>query len=61
MRRGRWLILNNWGTSGSMSDRRKQWARTVKRDAHALYLAARDSRVVLEFFLEIFGSQSLPE
>jgi uncharacterized membrane protein YkvA (DUF1232 family) len=23
----------------------KQWARTVKRDAHALYLAARDPRV----------------
>ena len=23
----------------------KQWARTIKRDAHALYLAARDPRV----------------
>ena len=23
----------------------KQWVRTVKRDAHALYLAARDPRV----------------
>jgi len=28
-------MLNHW----------KQWARTVKRDAHALYLAARDPRV----------------
>jgi uncharacterized membrane protein YkvA (DUF1232 family) len=28
-----------------MIDRWKQWARTVKRDAHALYLAARDPRV----------------
>jgi uncharacterized membrane protein YkvA (DUF1232 family) len=28
-----------------MSDRWKQRARTVKRDAHALYLAARDPRV----------------
>jgi len=27
-------MLNHW----------KQWARTVKRDAHALYLAARDPR-----------------
>lgn len=26
-------------------DRLKDWARTVKRDAHALWLAARDSRV----------------
>jgi uncharacterized membrane protein YkvA (DUF1232 family) len=38
-------ILNNRSTSGSMIDRWKQWARTVKRDAHALYLAARDPRV----------------
>jgi len=28
-----------------MNDRWKQWARTLKRDAHALYLAARDPRV----------------
>ena len=28
-----------------MSHRLKQWARNVKRDAHALYLAARDPRV----------------
>src|SRR5262244_460963 len=28
-------MLNHW----------KQWARTIKRDAHALYLAARDPRV----------------
>jgi uncharacterized membrane protein YkvA (DUF1232 family) len=28
-----------------MWDRWKQWARTIKRDAHALYLAARDPRV----------------
>jgi uncharacterized membrane protein YkvA (DUF1232 family) len=28
-----------------MLDRMKQWARTIKRDAHALYLAARDPRV----------------
>lgn len=26
-------------------ERWKQWARTIKRDAHALYLAARDPRV----------------
>jgi uncharacterized membrane protein YkvA (DUF1232 family) len=26
-------------------DQWKQWARTIKRDAHALYLAARDPRV----------------
>ena len=26
-------------------DRLKQWARNIKRDAHALYLAARDPRV----------------
>jgi uncharacterized membrane protein YkvA (DUF1232 family) len=28
-----------------MWDRWKQWARTIKRDAHALFLAARDPRV----------------
>ena len=28
-----------------MFDRWKQWARTIRRDAHALYLAARDPRV----------------
>ena len=28
-------MINHW----------KQWARTVKRDAHALYLTARDPRV----------------
>ena len=28
-----------------MLDRWKQWARTIKRDAHALFLAARDPRV----------------
>jgi uncharacterized membrane protein YkvA (DUF1232 family) len=28
-----------------MLDRWKQWARVIKRDAHALYLAARDPRV----------------
>jgi uncharacterized membrane protein YkvA (DUF1232 family) len=28
-----------------MAQRWKQWARTFKRDAHALYLAARDPRV----------------
>jgi uncharacterized membrane protein YkvA (DUF1232 family) len=28
-----------------MMDQWKQWARTIKRDAHALYLAARDPRV----------------
>ena len=28
-----------------MSGRLKGWARTVRRDAHALYLAARDPRV----------------
>ena len=27
-----------------MSSRLKEWARTVKRDAHAVYLAARDPR-----------------
>jgi uncharacterized membrane protein YkvA (DUF1232 family) len=30
-----WTMLEKW----------KQWARTIKRDAHALYLAARDPRV----------------
>ena len=29
------VMLENW----------KQWARTIKRDAHVLYLAARDPRV----------------
>ena len=29
------MILGNW----------RSWARTIKRDAHALYLAARDPRV----------------
>jgi uncharacterized membrane protein YkvA (DUF1232 family) len=28
-----------------MLDQWKQWARTIKRDAHALYLASRDPRV----------------
>src|ERR1700743_2696167 len=28
-----------------MIERWKQWARTIKRDAHALYLASRDPRV----------------
>jgi uncharacterized membrane protein YkvA (DUF1232 family) len=28
-----------------VSSRLRQWARTVKRDVHALYLAARDPRV----------------
>ena len=28
-----------------MADRLKDWARTVKRDVHALYLAGRDPRV----------------
>lgn len=28
-----------------MLDRWKQWARTIRRDAHALWLAARDPRV----------------
>ena len=28
-----------------MFNRWRQWARTIKRDAHALYLAARDPRV----------------
>jgi uncharacterized membrane protein YkvA (DUF1232 family) len=28
-----------------MTDRRKEWARTIKRGAHALYLASRDPRV----------------
>jgi uncharacterized membrane protein YkvA (DUF1232 family) len=28
-----------------MIERTRQWARTVKRDAHAIYLAARDPRV----------------
>jgi uncharacterized membrane protein YkvA (DUF1232 family) len=28
-----------------MIERWKQWARTIKRDAHALYLAARDPRL----------------
>ena len=28
-----------------MSDRLKQWARVIKRDVHALYLASRDPRV----------------
>ena len=28
-----------------MFEKWKQWARTIKRDAHALYLAARDPRV----------------
>ena len=28
-----------------MAGRLKEWARTIKRDAHAVYLAARDSRV----------------
>ncbi len=28
-----------------MRDRLKTWARTIKRDVHALYLASRDSRV----------------
>src|SRR5690349_23799392 len=29
----------------AMRGKWKQWARTIKRDAHALYLAARDPRV----------------
>ena len=29
----------------NVRDRLRQWARTVKRDVHALYLAARDPRV----------------
>jgi uncharacterized membrane protein YkvA (DUF1232 family) len=33
--RRKFLVLEKW----------KQWARIVKRDAHALYLAARDPRV----------------
>jgi uncharacterized membrane protein YkvA (DUF1232 family) len=28
-----------------MLDKLKDWARSIKRDAHALYLAARDPRV----------------
>ena len=28
-----------------MTDKLKAWARTIKRDAHAVYLAARDPRV----------------
>lgn len=28
-----------------MLDRMKQWARVIKRDVHAVYLAARDPRV----------------
>jgi uncharacterized membrane protein YkvA (DUF1232 family) len=32
---GSTVRMNNW----------KQWARTIRRDAHALYLAARDPRV----------------
>src|SRR5215471_797477 len=28
-----------------VAEKWKQWARTIKRDAHALYLAARDPRV----------------
>jgi len=28
-----------------MADRLKQWARAIKRDVHALYLASRDPRV----------------
>jgi uncharacterized membrane protein YkvA (DUF1232 family) len=28
-----------------MTDRLKDWARTIKRDVHALYLASRDPRV----------------
>ena len=29
----------------SMANRLKQWARSIKRDVHALYLASRDPRV----------------
>ena len=31
--------------SSEMIEKAKQWARVIKRDAHALYLAARDPRV----------------
>jgi uncharacterized membrane protein YkvA (DUF1232 family) len=36
---------NKAGQQAPMWDRWKHWARTIKRDAHALYLAARDPRV----------------
>lgn len=31
--------------TGPMSERLKRWARLIKRDVHALYLASRDPRV----------------
>jgi uncharacterized membrane protein YkvA (DUF1232 family) len=31
--------------NGPMSERLKRWARLIKRDVHALYLASRDPRV----------------
>jgi uncharacterized membrane protein YkvA (DUF1232 family) len=33
------------GTDGRLKDRLRGWARQIKRDVHALYLAARDPRV----------------
>jgi uncharacterized membrane protein YkvA (DUF1232 family) len=33
------------GTDGRLKDRLRRWARQIKRDVHALYLAARDPRV----------------
>lgn len=42
------LLAGRTGSLGSRSiviDRVRQWARLVKRDAHAIYLAARDPRV----------------
>src|ERR1700712_3490364 len=36
---------NKAGQQAPMWDRWKHWARTIKRDAHAIYLAARDPRV----------------
>lgn len=32
-------------TISAMTDKLKNWARTIKRDVHALYLASRDPRV----------------
>ena len=33
------------GVSWAMAGKLKEWARTIKRDVHAIYLAARDPRV----------------
>ena len=37
--------MGRTGPTSSVSDRLRTWAREIKRDVHALYLAARDPRV----------------